>query len=142
MSFNITNLPDYDQLCYELMHTSLDHVIDLAARCNAHSDVLAIETDDDDDPANEGPHPIKVLRAQLGIEGADEEVQHVSQLIHLLSNLLICRHSRRVIHNAPSPVPDEYSPIGADAAVLPARLPDPSGGPGAGAEDSGSLHGG
>lgn len=140
MSFNITNLPDYDQLCYELMHTSLDHVIELAARCNAHSDVLAIEADDD--PADEGPHPIKVLRAQLGLEGADEEVQHVSQLIHLLTNLLICRHSRRVIHDAPSPVSDEYSPIRAAAAVLPSCLPDPSGGPGAGAEDGGSLHGG
>lgn len=140
MSFNITNLPDYDQLCYELMHTSLDHVIELAARCNAHSDVLAIEADDD--PADEGPHPIKVLRAQLGLEGADEEVQHVSHLIHLLTNLLICRHSRRVIHDTPRPIPDQFSPLGPVATVLSTRLPDPTGSPGVGAEDGGRLHGG
>lgn len=108
MSFEINELPDYDQLIYEVLHSSMDHLIDLGARCNAHSDVIDIDEDDlrDDD---DGPHPLKVLRAQLGLNGAEEEVNHVQALISVTSNLLITRHARRVIHKpqTDTPTPEE-----------------------------------
>lgn len=100
MPFTLRNLPDYDALAYELLHASMDHLIDLGARCNAHSDVLEA---DDTDPDDEQPSPIRVLKAQLGLNGAEDEVQEVQSLIQILSAILITRHTRRVIHHDPSP---------------------------------------
>jgi hypothetical protein len=96
MSFVLNDLSAYDQLLYELLHESMDHIIDLGARCNAHSDVLDIETEEEDEEG--GPSPIRVLRAQLGLDGAEDEVKEVQQLIMILSQLLITRHTRQVIH--------------------------------------------
>lgn len=98
MSFNILQLPDYDQLCYELLHESMDHLIDLGARCNAHGDVLSA---DEDDPEEDQPSPIRVLKAQLQLDGAEDEVTEVQALIQVLSQILITRHTRRVVHHAP-----------------------------------------
>lgn len=102
MSFVLNDLSAYDQLLYELLHESMDHIIDLGARCNAHSDVLDIETEEEDEEG--GPSPIRVLRAQLGLDGAEDEVKEVQQLIMNLSQLLITRHTRQVIHK-PQPEP-------------------------------------
>ena len=96
MSFVLSELSDYDQLLYELLHESMDHIIDLGARCNAHSDVLEIEDEEDDKEG--GPSPLRVFKAQLGLDGAEDEVQEVQQLIMILSQLLITRHTRGVIH--------------------------------------------
>jgi hypothetical protein len=96
MSFVLNDLSAYDQLLYELLHESMDHIIDLGARCNAHSDVLDIETEEEDEEG--GPSPIRVLRAQLELDGAEDEVKEVQQLIMILSQLLITRHTRQVIH--------------------------------------------
>jgi hypothetical protein len=96
MSFVLTDLSAYDQLLYELLHESMDHIIDLGARCNAHSDVLDIETEEEDEEG--GPSPIRVLKAQLGLDGAEDEVKEVQQLIMVISQLLITRHTRQVIH--------------------------------------------
>jgi hypothetical protein len=96
MSFVLNDLSGYDQLLYELLHESMDHIIDLGARCNAHSDVLDIETEEEDEEG--GPSPIRVLRAQLELDGAEDEVKEVQQLIMILSQLLITRHTRQVIH--------------------------------------------
>ena len=96
MSFVLSELSDYDQLLYELLHESMDHIIDLGARCNAHSDVLEIEDEEDDEEG--GPSPLRVFKAQLGLDGAEDEVKEVQQLIMILSQLLITRHNRGVIH--------------------------------------------
>ena len=96
MSFVLNDLSGYDQLLYELLHESMDHIIDLGARCNAHSDVLDIETEEEDEEG--GPSPIRVLRAQLGLDGAEDEVTEVQQLIMNISQLLITRHTRQIIH--------------------------------------------
>jgi hypothetical protein len=105
MAFTLNGLPDYDAMIYEVLHASMDHLIDLGARCNAHSDVLeADESDDEDDQ----PSPIRVLKAQLQLNGAEDEVSEVQALIQVTSQLLITRHTRRVVH-APAestPCPD------------------------------------
>jgi hypothetical protein len=105
MAFTLNDLPDYDALLYELLHESMDHLIDMGARCNAHSDVLEA---DETDPDDEQPSPVRVLKAQLGLNGAEDEVQETQALIQILSQLLITRHTRRVIHapNYPTDCPD------------------------------------
>jgi len=103
MSFVLNDLSGYDQLLYETLHESMDHVIDLGARCNAHSDVLDIETEEEDEEG--GPSPLRVFKAQLGMDGAEDEVEQVQKLIMILSNLLIIRHTRQVIHK-PQPETD------------------------------------
>ena len=95
MPFTLNGLPDYDALIYEVLHESMDHLIDLGARCNAHKDVLDIDEEDDQE---DGPHPLKVLKAQLQIDGAEDEVQEVQHLIQITSQLLITRHTRRVTY--------------------------------------------
>lgn len=133
MPFTIRDLPDYDCLAYELLHASMDHLIDLGARCNAHSDVLeADDTDSDDDQ----PSPVRVLKAQLGLNGAEDEIHEVQQLIQVLSAVLITRHTRRVIHHAPYPPDHDYC---GDLSDSSASRPDPAPGPAVGAEDGSSL---
>jgi len=117
MSFNLPDLPDYDQLMHELLHASMDHLIDLGARCNAHSDVLDADEDDDED---DQPSPIKVLKAQLHLNGAEDEVREVQQLIQVLTQLLITRHTRRVVHNDP-PSLDDDGVDGCDPSPNPRR---------------------
>jgi hypothetical protein len=99
MAFVLSELPDYDSLLYELLHESMDHLIDLGARCNAHEDVLSADEKDDED---DQPSPIKVLKAQLNLNGAEDEVQEVQALIQILSQVLVTRHTRRVVHYAPT----------------------------------------
>lgn len=100
MAFTLNGLPDYDALIYEVLHASMDHLIDLGARCNAHSDVLeADESDDEDDQ----PSPIRVLKAQLQLNGAEDEVSEVQALIQVTSQLLITRHTRRVVYQPTEP---------------------------------------
>jgi hypothetical protein len=100
MAFTLNGLPDYDAMIYEVLHASMDHLIDLGARCNAHSDVLeADESDDEDDQ----PSPIRVLKAQLQLNGAEDEVSEVQALIQVTSQLLITRHTRRVVHEPTEP---------------------------------------
>lgn len=133
MPFTLRDLPDYDALAYELLHASMDHLIDLGARCNAHSDVLEA---DDTDPDDEQPSPIRVLKAQLGLNGAEDEVQEVQALIQVLSAVLITRHTRRVIHHGPSP--SDHDCCG-DRPVGSTSEPDPAPGPAAGAQDGSDL---
>lgn len=136
MSFLLPELPDYDALLYEALHESMDHLIDLGARCNAHADVLEADDDDSSDDSD-GPHPVKVLKAQLNLDGAEDEVQEVQRLIQVLSQILITRHTRRVVHyGSPIPADSERSVVRSfpDTAELPSLD-----GPDLGAEDSSSV---
>jgi hypothetical protein len=133
MAFTLKDLPDYDALAYELLHCSMDHLIDLGARCNAHSDVLDA---DDTDPDDEQPSPIRVLKAQLGLNGAEDEVQEIQRLIQILSAILITRHTRRVIHHGPSPADHDCCGDRLDSST---RESDPAPGPAAGAQDGSDL---
>ena len=105
MPLTISDLPAYDQLLYEVLHESMDHLIDLGAMCNAHSDVLGVDDEEADEDG--GPSPIRVLRAQLNLDGAEDEVAEVQQSIQIMSQLLITRHSRRVIHKPQLNQPQE-----------------------------------
>lgn len=133
MPFTLNDLPDYDSLAYELLHESMDHLIDMGARCNAHSDVLDAQENDPDD---EQPSPVRVLKAQLGLNGAEDEIQEVQALIQLLSQVLITRHTRRVIHNVPPP-PDNFSST--DCGSDPCQ-PESGSGPYAGIKNGSSVH--
>jgi hypothetical protein len=100
MAFTLNGLPDYDAMIYEVLHASMDHLIDLGARCNAHSDVLEANESDDE---NDQPSPIRVLKAQLQLNGAEDEVSEVQELIQVTSQLLITRHTRRVVYQPTEP---------------------------------------
>lgn len=120
MAFNLSKLPDYDQLVYELLHSSMDHLIDLGARCNAHGDVLSADEDDDED---DQPSPIRVLKAQLQLDGAEDEVQEIQALIQILSQVLITRHTRRVVHHDPIPESERITPDDANDCLPSATDP-------------------
>jgi hypothetical protein len=128
MAFVVTDLPDYDALLYEALHESMDHLIDLASRCNAHSDVLEAE---ESDPEDEQPSPLKMLKAQLQLNGAEEEIQETQQLIQILSTVLITRHTRHVIHHEPTPAPPCRDRVRRFAGGWTQLPPEPDAGPGA-----------
>jgi hypothetical protein len=137
MAFIGSELPDYDAQLYECLHQTMDHLIDLGARCNAHRDVL--DADDDDSRSDDdGPHPVKVLKAQLNLDGAEDEVQETQALIQILSQILITRHTRRVLNlsgNNPAP---HRSGNDHGVASLIVTLQRPPAGPSS--EDGGDVH--
>lgn len=95
------NNQDYDDLTYQLIHLCMDRLIDLGSRLEAHSDVLAThERDEETGEVTTVPdvHPLTLLKAQLGLDGAEDEVEASQSLLQLLSRLLIIRRARNLIH--------------------------------------------
>lgn len=84
-----TNPEDYDALVYTLMHEAMDRLIEIAALCTAHGDIL-------DEEVEHGSVE-HLLRAQMGIENGEEEISMTQQLLATLSNLLIQRRARNVV---------------------------------------------
>lgn len=84
-----TSPEDYDALVYTLMHESMDRLIEIAALCTAHDDILNEEI--------ESGSVEHLLRAQMGIENGEEEINLTQQLLATLSNLLIQRRARNVV---------------------------------------------
>lgn len=103
------NPQDFDALVYTLLHESMDRLLELGAAINAHSDIL-----DEEVEQGSAEH---LLRAQMGIEGGEEEIQMLQGLIQTTSNLLIQRRSRDLI------IED-----GIDRALNSPDLSDPSNG--------------
>jgi hypothetical protein len=84
---------NFHDLCYDLLHETMDRLIDAAATCEAHGDVLSIEprADDDDRDAT------KLMKAQLQVGGGDDELPHLQQIIGHLSQLLIINGARQLV---------------------------------------------
>lgn len=84
--------PDPDQYTKQidrLLHDAMDRLIELASVMNAHHDIL-------DDEVEEGSAE-QLLRAQIGIENAEDEINLTQELIQVTSKILIERHARTVI---------------------------------------------
>ena len=83
---------NFHDLCYDLLHETMDRLIDAAATCEAHGDVLSIEpwADDDGDAT-------KLMKAQLQVGGGDDELPHLQAIISHLSQLLIINGARQLV---------------------------------------------
>jgi len=101
MAYSPPNQSEYEEQIHQLLHLSLDQLIDIGARLNVHADVLATHEVDEDGDMTEMPdvHPEKLLRAQMGVEGAEEEAEATQNLVKCLSGILIVRRSRQLIIN-------------------------------------------
>jgi len=91
MPFPIPNSDDYDDLLYTLQHMAVDRCTDLVGRCNAHADIL--------DPDMVGDDASKLLNAQLGLDGSEDEIEMTQQLISIISNIIVIRRARHAIRN-------------------------------------------
>jgi hypothetical protein len=92
---------DYDAQLYELLHCGLDRLIDLGSRLEAHGDVLAThEIDLATGERTQLPdvHPEQLLVAQLGLDGAEEEVEVTQELVKIVSRIMIIRNARNLIN--------------------------------------------
>lgn len=90
MPFPIPNSDDYDDLLYTLQHMAVDRCTDLVGRCNAHADIL--------DPDLEGDDASKLLNAQLGLDGSEDEIEMTQTLISIISNIIVVRRAREAIY--------------------------------------------
>ncbi len=80
---------DYDALVYTLLHEAMDRLIEIAAIVNSHSDIL-------DEEVEQGSVE-HLLRAQMGLENGEQEIELTQALLSTLSNILIQRRARDVI---------------------------------------------
>ena len=95
---------DYEAQLYELLHCSLDRLIDLGSRLEAHGDVLAThEQDVETGEVTKLPdvHPEELLLAQLGLDGAEEEAESTQELVKVVSRIMIIRNARGLIKQQP-----------------------------------------
>ena len=93
----------YEIQLYELLHCSLDRLIDLGSRLEAHGDVLAThEQDEETGEVTKLPdvHPEDLLLAQLGVDGAEEEIEATQELVKLISRVMIIRNARNIIQSS------------------------------------------
>lgn len=99
MAYCPPNPPKYEEAIHELMHMALDQLIDLGAKLNLHADILSTHEMDEEGNMEELPdvHPERLLRAQMGIEGAEEEINTTQELVKNLSHILITRRMRQLI---------------------------------------------
>lgn len=95
MPFPIPNSDDYDDLLYTLQHMAVDRCTDLVGRCNAHADIL--------DPDMVGDDASKLLNAQLGLDGSEDEIEMTQNLISIISNIIVVRRARHNIHSTIQP---------------------------------------
>jgi hypothetical protein len=78
-------------------------LIDLGSRLEAHGDVLAThEEDEDTGEIKKLPdvHPEDLLLAQLGVDGAEEEIEATQELVKVVSRIMIIRNARNIIQSS------------------------------------------
>jgi len=92
MPFPIPNSDDYDDLLYTLQHMAVDRCTDLVGKVNAHADIL--------DPDLTGDDAGKLLNAQLGLDGSEDEIDMTQNLISIISNIIVVRRARHNIHSS------------------------------------------
>jgi hypothetical protein len=104
MAYSVPNQQQYEQCLYDLLHQALDQLIDIGAHLNLHSDVLSTHEIDEEGVTTELPdvHPERLLRAQIGIEGAEEEMDSTQNLIKYVSSILITRRVRQLLQQEPT----------------------------------------
>ena len=96
---------NYDERLYELLHCSLDRLIDLGSRMEAHEDVLATHEEDlETGEVTKLPdvHPEQLLMAQLGLDGAEDEAENTQKMIQLVSRIMIIRNARHIVKDSPT----------------------------------------
>ena len=94
---------EYETQLYDLLHCSLDRLIDLGSRLEAHGDVLAThEQDEETGEVTKLPdvHPEELLLAQLGVDGAEEEIESTQELVKIVSRIMIIRNARNIIQSS------------------------------------------
>ena len=91
MPFPTPNSDEYDDLLYTLQHMAVDRCTDLVGHVNAHSDIL--------DPSIDEGDADRLLTAQLGLDGSEEEIDLTQALITMLSNIIVIRKARHSILN-------------------------------------------
>lgn len=101
MAYQPPNEDDYEYAIHELMHYALDQLIDIGAKLEAHADILATHEVDDEGNMEQLPdvHPEKLLKAQIKLEGAEEEAEATQSLVKDLSRILIVRRARDLIQS-------------------------------------------
>jgi hypothetical protein len=70
---------------------AVDRCTDLVGRVNAHSDILDPDIDEGDAD--------RLLSAQLGLDGSEDEIEMTQSLISIISNIIVIRRARHAIHN-------------------------------------------
>ena len=90
MPFPIPNSDDYDDLLYTLQHMAVDRCTDLVGRVNAHSDILDLDIEEGEAD--------RLLSAQLGLDGSEDEIEMTQNLISIISNIIVVRRARETIH--------------------------------------------
>ena len=104
MAWKLYETVNYDERLYELLHCSLDRLIDLGSRMEAHEDVLATHEEDlETGEVTKLPdvHPEQLLMAQLGLDGAEDEAVITQKMIQLVSRIMIIRNARGLIKQQP-----------------------------------------
>jgi len=103
MAYQLYNEESYEAKLYDLLHCSLDRLIDLGSRLEAHGDVLAThEQDIQTGVLVKLPdvHPEELLIAQLGVDGAEEEIESTQELVKIVSRIMIIRNARSIIQSS------------------------------------------
>ena len=106
MAWKLYETVNYDERLYKLLHCSLDRLIDLGSRMEAHEDVLATHEEDlETGEVTKLPdvHPEQLLMAQLGLDGAEDEAEITQKMIQLVSRIMIIRNARGLIKQQPLP---------------------------------------
>jgi len=98
MPFPTPNANEYDDLLYTLQHMAVDRCTDLVGSVNAHADIM--DPDCDDGPVDQ------LLKAQLGLDGSEEEIELTQALITMISNIIVIRKARSSIINNDQPSED------------------------------------
>lgn len=102
--------PDvFDSQVHAVLHTAMDRLIELGSLLNIHHDIL--DEDENDGQAEQ------LLKAQIGIQNGEDEIEQLQALIQCTSRLLIERNARSVIIDdvvgyAINAVPDSPSSAG------------------------------
>lgn len=82
--------PDqFDTDIHSVLHLAMDRLIELGSLLNIHHDIL--DEDEEAGSANQ------LLRAQIGIQNGEDEIEQLQALIQCTSRLLIERNARSVI---------------------------------------------
>ena len=103
MAYKLYKEDEYKGQLYDLLHCSLDRLIDLGSRLEAHGDVLAThERDEETGEITKLPdvHPEELLFAQLGVDGAEEEIEATQELVKIVSRIMIIRNARDIIQSS------------------------------------------
>jgi hypothetical protein len=103
MAYQLYKEDEYKRQLYDLLHCSLDRLIDLGSRLEAHGDVLAThEQNEETGEVTKLPdvHPEVLLMAQLGVDGAEEEVEATQELVKIVSRIMIIRNARDIIQSS------------------------------------------